>query len=110
MIIKDGNIEFESEREDDDDMPSLEDCSDVKYAKGENLIVQRTLSLQNKWDECVQQCENLFYTHCLVVNKLCNMIADSGSYTNVASTLLVEKLKLPTTKHPRPYKLQWLKF
>ena len=36
------------------------------------------------------------------------MIVDSGSCTNVASTLLVEKLKLPTTKHPRPYNLQWL--
>ena len=28
--------------------------------------------------------------------------------TNVASALMVEKLKLPTLKHPRPYKLQWL--
>ena len=27
---------------------------------------------------------------------------------NVASTLLVEKLELPTKRHPRPYKLQWL--
>jgi hypothetical protein len=31
-----------------------------------------------------------------------------GSCTNVASTILVEKLNLPTLKHSRPYKLQWL--
>jgi hypothetical protein len=31
-----------------------------------------------------------------------------GSCTNVASTILVEKLNLPTLKHPKPYKLQWL--
>ncbi|KAA3479759.1 reverse transcriptase [Gossypium australe] len=36
------------------------------------------------------------------------MIVDGGSCTNVASTLMVEKLGLPTTKHPHPYKLQWL--
>ena len=36
------------------------------------------------------------------------MIIDGGSCTNVASTLLVEKLKLPLIKHPKPYKLQWL--
>ena len=36
------------------------------------------------------------------------MINDEGSYTNVASTTLVEKLGMPTSKHPRPYKLQWL--
>ena len=36
------------------------------------------------------------------------MIIDGGSCTNVASTTLVEKLGLPTSKLPRPYKLQWL--
>ena len=30
-----------------------------------------------------------------------------GSCTNVVSTLLVEKLGLPTTKHSHPYELQW---
>ena len=37
-----------------------------------------------------------------------SMIIDGGSCTNVASTTLVEKLGLSTSKHPRPYKLQWL--
>jgi hypothetical protein len=31
-----------------------------------------------------------------------------GSCTNVASTILIEKLNLPTLKHSKPYKLQWL--
>ncbi|PKI57910.1 hypothetical protein CRG98_021698, partial [Punica granatum] len=39
---------------------------------------------------------------------MCGVIIDSGSCTNVASTTLVEKLNLATTKHPCPYKLRWL--
>ena len=36
------------------------------------------------------------------------MIIDSGSCTNVISTLVVDKLGLKTIKHPDPYRLQWL--
>ena len=36
------------------------------------------------------------------------MIIDGRSCTNAASTIMVEKLGLPTLKYPRPYKLQWL--
>ena len=39
---------------------------------------------------------------------ICSVIIDWRSCTNVASAELVEKLDLPTTKHPRLYKLQWL--
>ena len=35
------------------------------------------------------------------------MIIDSESCTNVVSTLLIEKLGLPTIKHLHPYRLQW---
>ena len=38
--------------------------------------------------------------------KVCNLIIDGGSCA--ASTLFVEKLSLPTLKHPNPYRLQWL--
>lgn len=35
------------------------------------------------------------------------MFIDSESCANIASTTLVDLLKLPTTKHVKPYKLQW---
>ncbi|CAL9121046.1 unnamed protein product, partial [Musa textilis] len=54
------------------------------------------------------QRENIFHTRCTINGKVCSVIIDGGSCTNVASTNLVDKLKLPTTKHPQPYKLQWL--
>ena len=41
-------------------------------------------------------------------NKVCSVIIDRVNCTSVASTKMVEKLRLPTIKHPRPYKLQWL--
>jgi len=33
---------------------------------------------------------------------------NGGSYTNVASTTLVEKLKIKAEAHPQPYSIQWL--
>ena len=71
------------------------------------FVAKRALSLQDKEEEEVQR-ENIFHTMCHVQNKVCSVIIDSGSCTNVASTTLVEKLGLLTSKHPRPYKLQWL--
>ncbi|XP_056852638.1 uncharacterized protein LOC130501835 [Raphanus sativus] len=41
-------------------------------------------------------------------DKVCSLVIDGGSCTNVASEALVEKLGLKTGKHPRPYLLQWL--
>ena len=63
--------------------------------------------MKAKGEDDVQQ-EDIFHTRCHVQNKVCNVIFDGGSWTNVASTTLVEKLRLPTSKHPRPYRFQWL--
>ncbi|XP_073061851.1 uncharacterized protein [Primulina eburnea] len=65
------------------------------------------MSAQVKEDETNQR-ENLFHTRCFVNQRVCNLIIDGGSCTNVASVEMVEKLGLPTLKHPRPYRLQWL--
>ena len=94
---------------DDDQMPSLEDAcdDDVEYPlEGESLVASRALSTQVKEDDMEQQRENIFHTRWHINNKVCSMIIDGGSCTNVASTTLVKKLNLPTLKHLRPYKLQ----
>jgi hypothetical protein len=108
MIMRDnGEIMTES-----DGMPELVDTSDddgvVYPVTGESLVAKRALNIHIKVDDAEQQRENIFHTRCRVNNKVCSMIIDGGSCTNVASTILVEKLNLPTLKHFRPYKLQWL--
>lgn len=102
------DVESESEREEEnDDMPPLEDCSDVEMpVNGELMVVRRSLSVQVKEEEHHQQRDNLFHTRCLVNGKICSLIVDGGSCTNVASCTMVEKLRLKTTNHPRPYRLQ----
>ena len=109
MILRDdGDVETESES-DDDPMPPLEDANDgVEYpVDGKLMVARRALNMQVKEDAEVQ-CDNIFHTRCHIKDKVCSMIIDGGSCTNVASTSLVEKLNLKTLKHPRPYKLQWL--
>ena len=103
------NGEIETNNESDrDSMPSLEDADDEEYAvQGELMVARRALSVQAKEDDEMQQ-DNIFHTRCHVQNKVCSVIIDGGSCTNVASTTMVEKLGMATCKHPRPYKLQWL--
>lgn len=117
MFIRGDEIISESENDSDSNsshpsMPTLEDCSDVdediEFAeRGESLVTRRALNLNVK-EESLEQRENIFHTKCLVSGKLCSMIIDGGSCTNVASTYMVEKLGLKCEKHICPYRLQWL--
>ncbi|KAA3487402.1 Transposon Ty3-I Gag-Pol polyprotein [Gossypium australe] len=81
MVIR-PNDDIESERED------KENEDEIKNPTDEN-----------------EELEYAVEGEMLVV---CSLVIDEGSCTNVASTLMVEKLALPTTKHSSPYKLQWL--
>jgi len=73
----------------------------------ENLVVQRVLSTQVAQPEKNQR-HTLFHTKGVVQERSIRIIIDSGSCNNLASTVLVEKLSLPTRKHPNPYHIQWL--
>ena len=104
MIIKDTG-EIESEDEQLEESSSTEDYE--APSKGELLVTMKALSVIAKTDE-QEQRENLFHSSCMVNDKVCSLIIDGGSCTNVASETMVEKLGLKVMKHPRPYKLQWL--
>ena len=75
--------------------------------EGDLLMIRRMMGTIPKPLDDTQR-ENIFHTYCLITNKLCSLIIDGGSCTNVASTRVVEKLYLPTISHTKPYKLQWL--
>ena len=105
VMLENGEYETDSES-DHDSMPSLEDDDDEQCVEFRELMVAtRALNVQVSEGEEAQR-ENIFHTRCRVQGKICSMIIDGGSCTNVASTTMVEKLGLPTSKHPRPYKLQ----
>src|SRR3954463_13647894 len=107
VLREDGEYETDEESE-DNSMPPLEDDDVEEFAiEGPLLVARRALNMQPKNEEDVQR-ENLFHTRCNVLGKVCSIIIDGGSCANVASTTMVEKLGLQTSKHPRPYRLQWL--
>ncbi|KAL4387233.1 hypothetical protein GQ457_09G019940 [Hibiscus cannabinus] len=106
LLRDDGEVESEQEEEENEN-DAIQEEEELEHAvEGEALIVKRSLSMQPM--EGDEQRENIFHTRCHIGGKVCFVIIDGGSCTNVASTLMVEKLGLATTKHPRPYKLQWL--
>ncbi|KAL4324628.1 hypothetical protein GQ457_11G026150 [Hibiscus cannabinus] len=108
MVIREsGEIETDSEKEEEDDTIEEEVNENVDFpADGEVLVVKKSLNTQVVQSD--QQRENIFHTRCHINGKVCFVIIDGGNCTNVASTLMVQKLGLETTKHPHPYKLQWL--
>ncbi|KAF8092450.1 hypothetical protein N665_0414s0001 [Sinapis alba] len=104
IVLDNGDIVSENEKSDHES-----DSGELDYpVQGEILVItRRTLNAQPKVKEDDQR-ENLFHTRCLVKNKVCSLIIDGGSCTNVASKELVDKLGFVAHKHPKPYVLQWL--
>ncbi|XP_021757878.1 uncharacterized protein LOC110722896 [Chenopodium quinoa] len=108
MIREMDDDEYEDEKRDfGDPIYDEEDEILVEADEGQILVVKRELhSISTPLAE--EQKENIIQTRCTIKDRVCNLIIDSGSCTNVASTTLVSKLNLETTDHPNPCKLQWL--
>jgi len=85
----------------------VEEELEEEAMQGDMLMVRRLLGSQMQPLNDTQK-ENIFHTRCTINGKLCSLIVDGGSCTNVASSRLVSKLNLDTQPHPRSYRLQWL--
>ena len=71
-----------------------------------NLVVSKVLTLQHQQDDD-QRC-HIFHTKAGINGRSVKVIIDGGSCHNLASEELRDKLHLVKTKHPHPYKVQWL--
>jgi len=56
-------------------------------------VVRQMFGYVNK-DVDETQRENNFHIRCLINNKFCVLIIERGSCTNIASKILIEKLRL----------------
>ena len=70
--------------------------------QGDMLMVRRLLGSQMQPLNDTRR-ENIFHTRCTINGKLCSLIVDGGSCTNVVGSRLVSKLNFDTKPHPRPY-------
>ncbi|KAA3449090.1 gag-pol polyprotein [Gossypium australe] len=109
LLIRDnGEYSSKSDSEDTDHAANTEVHVNPDDAdRYESLVAQRVLSTQVAPPEKNQR-HTLFHTKGVVQERSIRIIIDSGSCNNLASTVLVEKLSLPTRKHPNPYHIQWL--
>lgn len=86
-----------------------EEVEEVTYGdQGTSLVVQRSLSVVREEEEEDWVRKNEFHTKCTSHGKVCVVIIDSGSFENVVSSYMVDKLGLKIVQHSHPYKLSWL--
>lgn len=83
MLLSNG--EYESQDEQKDVITELDETSECPEV-GELLSVMVN-------PEETEQSEKNIYTCCIIKNKVCNLIIDDGSCTNVASKYMVEKFR-----------------
>ncbi|XP_074277047.1 uncharacterized protein LOC141600702 [Silene latifolia] len=74
---------------------------------GLSLVTWRVMYTQPQLLE-MDQRQQIFRSRCIIKGRVCYLIIDEGSCSNVASSTLIEKLSLSTQDHPNPYKLRWL--
>ena len=81
LVRADG--EYETEEEEGDEEKELE-VEDISEAHRLVAVTRRALSTQTRSQEDMQR-ENIFYARCKIKDKICSLIIDGGSCTNVAS-------------------------
>jgi hypothetical protein len=68
-----------------------------------------TTKLQHSEPDEPKEGEHLFHSHMWVKGTPLHFIVDRGSQKNLISVEVVNRLALPTTPHPQPYTIGWLR-
>lgn len=90
-----------------DDYDALDDDNEMIQGDiGLNLVLRRNCLLPKASQESWFR-SNLFRSTCTINGRVCKLIIDFGSCTNVMSHDAAQKLGLTVTPHPSPYPLAW---
>ncbi|CAA7029167.1 unnamed protein product [Microthlaspi erraticum] len=87
--------------------PPLETEELVSGDVGNVLVIQRNFLAPQGIDES-WLWTNIFRTTCTIRGKVCRLLIDSGSCTNIISEEAATKLAMFTEPHPTSYRLAWL--
>ncbi|GJS85143.1 putative receptor protein kinase ZmPK1 [Tanacetum coccineum] len=71
-------------------------------------LVRRLVLASTKKSKDSQR-HNIFQTRCKINQEAFNVIVDGGSSENIISRDIVTRLKLTPKRHPKPYKIGWIK-
>ena len=109
LLNQDLNLEDEPKYDeyDSDSQQEPEDELIAGDTGAHTLVLRRNCLLPRSTQESWLR-STLFRSTCTINGKICKLIIDPGSCTNVLSALAVKKLDLKTIAHPSPYKLAWL--
>jgi hypothetical protein len=95
---KDSNLDLE---------PDSENNKGRQIIDAEPTATVATATIQPKED--LEKGERLFHSQMWVKGTPLHFIVDSGSQKNIISAEVVKQLDLPTTPHPQPYNIGWLR-
>lgn len=109
FLNQDSNIDDEPKYDDyDSDSPPNTETEFIAGDTGPQILVLRRNCLLPRSSQESWLRTSLFRSTCTINGKICKLIIDSGSCTNVVSAVAVKKLDLKSVAHPSYYKLAWL--
>ena len=82
---------------------------EIEAEQGECLVIRRALTTPKVVHEEDWLRSGIFKSRCKCLDKVCTIVIDGGSCENIVSEDMVNKLKLDTQPHPKPYRISWFK-
>jgi hypothetical protein len=74
---------------------------------GLNLLVKKDENTNNVAAQKGQRW-SVFQSECKIKDKVCKLVIDGGSFTNMINKDLVQRLSLSTWRHPTPHHMKWM--
>ena len=110
MIAEECNEDVEEVEADYTNPPKFDEEEEfVSGDEGYSLMMRRSCLTPKQEEETSWLRSNIFQSTCTILGKVCKFVIDAWSCDNIISTEAVKKLALKTEKHPKPYKLAWLR-